>query len=1682
MFPEMVVKIENAYRTSDDVFFDQTQINREIVTQALSRHFNKEYENNPTESWMTMIKDLFDFFMTILKDLHQYISGKKLRGVRVESISENATLSDIARLLNTSDISFNLALSRKDKVNKVQYSLSPEKTSIVKAAMLRGNELQQKVVSQLFHTVALKPQEKTEYTTPEGDFDFLTATGARDGKTIIVLNKADHTYYNVETGEKYTSATTVIKGTMPEQQRIDKRISLDLGNDFDAIADGIAAGLTLEDIQDKLTILDADIARDAFNQLKVAVLGIKAETGSVSERDQNIVLPQVILFDEKTKTAGTVDLMVINTRGEIRIIDLKTSKNSVKKLDKFSKSPAYSTNTYPVAEDSKLLYETKDGQYVLDDAGNKIRKKDKKGKNERVLLTTKQQHNLQVNLYRRMAENMGLTLEYGSKGEAAQTYHIHVPWSEKDFNEDGKYVGVFQIEYFQNHPEQQDEDLINELIPIDTSMLSAKRMQEIIDQSDEGPLKDGYVDAQEGLPEDITDANGHTEYNTIFTALQDFKQGLIKRKDALLQLRSAITLDKTRAEAIELIDDKIAAIEVATIVGGDNKRMSGELTRLLIDSIREMDTFMKFMNDPKNYNSQKYINYALNFEKFITSYSGLRNLKGSEDLNNSQMKLLLTLEKRLQDIGGYEKSGGEVVQGLIDRAIENYVRTYVKENSNREDLDDATLDQVLKLGEDIGLFEYGTYDLSTSKDTLLALMDKIFKAKRQQVLDNIANREYRIRQAASALAKLSPGNDQNEFYDYMLEFDEEGVPTGMIVQKIGQQYYNQKKELYSKLSDASGTPLQYREIDDIEEAKRTPEGRENIKYNKELHKRKTEFALFMRAEYTEGGKLRKGKYHYYDDEFINARLEHERYVQVGDNHGHWEAKPGISHAKYQKYLVKYYDQRDGLTKAEYINGEFTGKVYEVPTRYFPKRKFVKIQESYYDDNGVSRSQLSKKYQEIMNPTDALGEARKAFYETYVEIYNDMLEKLPMTTRDKMLGKMPLIKNTFFESLKAKPNVVANLWTKMSRGTKDFFTSTAHSKRVVLDEQGNLTDQLPIFYTGSPRTEEQLKKILDDIEALEERYQKGGVNGITFENYEKEMAILKGEEAKIRQVPTREELSKDMADSLLRFTAMAENYEVMGQAEDTLNAFLKVIEKRTYTTSDNVVTAYVKGRKERIGEVKGTDSLVYKRAKKWLSMVYYNNDAMSKSTGDKIVSKLIRYSSLSYVAWNPFGNINNYVIARLNNGIEVAGQRYFSAKSYARATAEFDKRVLPDLVRKTAFAGKNFTSGQYDQYEPQSKYEAFVELFRMMDNTADIRESGYNGKKGLFSKLMDLGYLLQDGAEYNVQTKVGMAMIMDVQVRRSEDGPNGETLSLWDAMEFDSVTHKLKLKEGYDQVGERNSANPNNAERQWKDFTDDWRYQFRNKIREVNKQIHGNYAHEDRMVIQAHWGGELLAQFHKWVVPAIKARYRSEYFDENLGWLEGRYTTVLQMTKWLWKNKANMRNLKEQFKKDYGEGNRAKMKVLNLYRTAGEVAIMITTLTLASILKGLWEDDDDDSPEMRRLKNATVYQADRAYKELIQFAWFTPDGIKQIWQMVGSPVASTRTLGELTEAFVSTVDYAYYGLTQPPEEFYKNSEVYYQRRPRKGQLKLAKEWADAVPVIYGIQRWFDFENQKDFYIK
>jgi len=539
---------------------------------------------------------------------------------------------------------------------------------------------------------------------------------------------------------------------------------------------------------------------------------------------------------------------------------------------------------------------------------------------------------------------------------------------------------------------------------------------------------------------------------------------------------------------------------------------------------------------------------------------------------------------------------------------------------------------------------------------------------------------------------------------------------------------------------------------------------------------------------------------------------------------------------------------------------------------------------------------------------------------------------------------------------------------------------------------------------------------------------------------------------------------------------------MGGVEDTYKAFLKVLEQRDYTSSAGAkLMSSAKGKLEEIG-IPGISSSgearTVRRAKKWMKMVYYNNDKMTRTFFDKITQNLIRYSSLSYVAFNPFGNINNYTIARINNGIENLGTidgkgRFWKRSAYTRATKEFNVRAMPDMMRAMAYSRHSHTYKNYNDYIPQSKYEAFVDFFRMMDSKADIRESGQGAQReSWISRKLNMGYILQDAAEYNVQTKVGMAMIMTRMLKNSK---TGDQLAIYDAYTKNG-DGSLTLKEGYDTL-----VKDNGTEVAW---TDQQRYDVRNEIREVNKQIHGNYAHEDRMAIQSNALGQLIAQFHKWTVPALKARFRQEYFDENVGWMEGRYLSFIKFMWYAMKNVNEIgnwsRNFEEQYKTKKGDISKGRNKLFGYRRTLSELAIAFSVYMSTFLLEVLFEDDEDDSVIQKRFENALIYQSDRAYKEMVMYLP-VPAGLYQIGQMAQTPIASTRTLGEVGKALDATATFLY-GISFDREGFYRNSDYVYQNRPRKGQLKVSKEWMDAIPILYGIQRWSSYDRQKSFHIK
>ena len=367
--------------------------------------------------------------------------------------------------------------------------------------------------------------------------------------------------------------------------------------------------------------------------------------------------------------------------------------------------------------------------------------------------------------------------------------------------------------------------------------------------------------------------------------------------------------------------------------------------------------------------------------------------------------------------------------------------------------------------------------------------------------------------------------------------------------------------------------------------------------------------------------------------------------------------------------------------------------------------------------------------------------------------------------------------------------------------------------------------------------------------------------------------------------------------------------------------------------------------------------------------------------------------------------------------------------------------------------------------------------------------------------------MQDAAEYNVQTKMGMAVLMDTYLMNE----GGDILAFYDAHDFNPETHENELKKGYNKVVKVDKDLkfiPGSAV----DYTDQFRYDLRNKIREINKQIHGNYAAEDRMVIQQHTLGKLAVQFKKWVAPAIRARYQREYFDENLGWMEGRYISALKFAGYIKRElvRGNMefstygkgflksqvedfsikknrsRGLGSEATEEYGQGGnmdqRAENQLYGFYRTMGEIGIMGSVFLIQMALSAMLEGDDDDTDTQRRFKNLTKYQANRIYKELVLFMPWIPAGGKQVFQQFGSPIAATRTFGEIAE-LMSIAGLTGLGLVfRDKDKLYADSELVYQRGDRKGELKIYKNFKDVFPIVYSIQKWESYLTNDDFYIK
>ena len=1383
----------------------------------------------------------------------------------------------------------------------------------------------------------------------------------------------------------------------------------------------------------KLDVLSEDVGRRAYEALQNYTFGLEA--------DGSVLVPQVIVSDNENNIAGTIDLLRIHPDGSLTIIDLKSSKNS-------ADSVGYTDVVYPVNEGSVFF----DPQ----DPGKKV-------------FTTSQQHAIQTNLYRRILENMGYTVHLES-----QTFHVLVGVEGKGKNQ--KFTGKFQLDGTKFHSSTESKRYVDQIVPYNVSQTSENALDSAL--QDAGIFSPANIindQPQDQAPQDNAPTNA--AYSSIFDVVKKHKIKVVKTLDAVEKLRSSTLFNMDQTEYIEELEQTISAINVAMLRG----TVDIVYSEILQDAIKKIRELIKYLGTAENKTSPEYIKHILYWRKFVESYQGLVNLSNADGLNKTQFTLKETLQTLLNDLVGEKQNDkGEKEPGILDSALEDYVVTWSLDKTNRDVTKEEVQDMV-RHAEDIGLLGHMVGDADTSHDILLALMAKEFKATKQKMLDKIMNISQDIRDGATKLLRETVGNVVD--YSYMQMMDENGEWNGRYIKEIGFQYYSKLDQLNKALQDSDGNPFRYIEYTNIQDYTQA-----DLEHNKKLAQAKADYSEFMRPEVLTKQGRQDGKYHRLTKEFINAR---EKVMEYRPSIQQFVRRNGISDIEVQNFRNKYYKEIEYFQKKKDAYGNFTGLV-KLDTMPVIKKEYVEKREISSDGENMQDS----KYLKIMNPQNALEVAQKEFYLMFRRIYEDeLLPMLPKNIESLMTGKSPIVKDRFLKSIEAKPDFVQKMWAKTQIGWSNFWNTSTKQEIVAFDEHGNFVeDSLPISFVGSPRTEAELTKVQDQIK-LKLKEHKNAKNAKERETIDKELSTLRHTRARLQAQPTGAEMSKDMADNLLRFAGMAQNYESMGEIEDTFKAIMETMVKRQYTPADYKVFTRIgkgigKGLEKGLKKVgiKGAgtskgESRILQRARKFMAMTFYQNEKKSMEWYDKLAKGIINVSSLGYVGFNVFGNINNFVVGRVQNGIEAIGGLYFDTDAYAKAVLQFNMHMGPEQFNRWAHnANGAFGKGKYKAYIPYSKAGATMEVFRMVDSKTDIRETIKTpGVEGRASRIINsVAYSLNDAFEYNVQTKVGMAILYTLEVDNGKaEGEGGrKVMSLYDALQYNSTTGVLELSEEFTHVTLKSGKR--------KLYNDDTRYEIRNYIREVNKQIHGNYAREDRMVIQAHTIGMLAAQFHKWVAPAVRARFRAEYFDENLGYLEGRYRSMLGFLAYSATHLRQIGKLRTNYKAFHGE--KGHMKLKNVNRTLGELAIFMTVYSLNALLQD-WDEDDDDTGKSRnkkRLENALMYQMNRLQKEMLLYIPLF-GGREQI-QMVESPIASMRLVGEFGDAFLETLGWlpnlpSYWGKDGLElEQWKKESGLYYVRGPRKGQVKLAKEWGDVVPLWYTINRWLAFDSVKNFYIK
>ena len=408
---------------------------------------------------------------------------------------------------------------------------------------------------------------------------------------------------------------------------------------------------------------------------------------------------------------------------------------------------------------------------------------------------------------------------------------------------------------------------------------------------------------------------------------------------------------------------------------------------------------------------------------------------------------------------------------------------------------------------------------------------------------------------------------------------------------------------------------------------------------------------------------------------------------------------------------------------------------------------------------------------------------------------------------------------------------------------------------------------------------------------------------------------------------------------------------------------------------------------------------------------------SNVVASNVWNKVIQFAQLKGMGWNLFAPVNNTVVGFIGNLIHASGNEDFSTNDFLKSY-----RLMLNSIGKSASLDTIAT-------KTAKKINNLMVNFNVV---GEVDQAGYNStafESGTAKGLQKLSpYELTKRAEYLNQGATFLAMMMNKKI---EDLQGNKKRSMFEA---------------YDENGEwKNDEFPPISDKEKSDF--------KIKLEQVKKIVHGNYDPNSPTAIKKNVLGRAVTMFRNWVAEGFAARFEGEKEDILLGRTrKGRFITLkeqglVQGPMLLLSQMANFLTFGGAFKTSLD--SLSEVDKANMRKNAMEMLIYLHLYMLTLVLKSLDSDDDDEKKALNYLININL----RTQNDM---AFFTsPLAFEKITQSSIPAMSIVTDAAKLVQATQKTIA----------------GDPYYKTGIHKGDLRIRVAAEKNIPFLTQIERLY-----------